>query len=132
MEKCYSRLTATLLYLVGGLEHFFSILGITIPTDSFFRRGRYTTNQVYILHIGMVIGGDSPLFCVTKNPVNCWVSPGKSPQKTNGCRSGLDTSDFYPKPSVAQSFGKPWYGVFFVHLVFQIFQIFQTPEAFAH
>ena len=38
-------------YLVGGLEHFFHILGIIAPTDEviFFQRGWYTTNQ-YTIH----------------------------------------------------------------------------------
>ena len=32
--------------LIGGLEHFFHILGIIIPTDfHIFQRGRSTTNQ---------------------------------------------------------------------------------------
>ena len=44
-----------LMYLVGGLEHFlfFHISAIIIPTDYFFQRGRYTTNQC--IHLCIVL-----------------------------------------------------------------------------
>jgi len=53
-------------YLVGGLEHglFFHILGKIIPTDfHIFRRGRYTTNQVYDDHESNTAKSAKPSIC---------------------------------------------------------------------
>ena len=64
------------IYLVGGLEQcsFFHILGIMIPTDELrlFRRGRYTTNQIYIyIHPER----KTTVFHETFMMLNRWIEP---------------------------------------------------------
>ena len=48
MGNLYVARINILTYLVGGLEHFFHILGRITPTDfHIFQRARSTTNQIY-------------------------------------------------------------------------------------
>ena len=97
--------------LVGGLEHFFMtfhmIGNVIIPPDfhsKIFQRGRYTTNQIYLMYVIVVckpsLKSERPHLVSTAGAISLVPWPRRRHRKVRpwaavGCRSAIrrDTSE---------------------------------------